>query len=84
MERLLHRDDVDLQAPVTPELTRMQLLALKMTGDGLSVDAIGTVLGLCRREVEVLLEEAQTGLAARNRFHAVSIAASRRLIGILP
>ena len=63
-------------------LTRMELIGLTLAANGYRIQEIGMRLNVSEREVETLLFCAERKLGARNRMHAITIAAGQGLIGI--
>lgn len=61
-------------------LTRSELKCLELTSSGFSAEAIARKLAMATHEVETLLFCAERKLSAQNRMHAISRAASMRLI----
>lgn len=64
------------------DLTRLELIALTLTANGLDAAQIAARLGQSDAEVEDALSEAERKLGAANRMHAVTIAVRKGLIGI--
>jgi DNA-binding CsgD family transcriptional regulator len=63
-------------------LTRMELIGLTLAANGYQSGEIATRLNVGEREIETLLFCAERKLGAKNRLHAIAIAASQGLIGI--
>jgi DNA-binding CsgD family transcriptional regulator len=63
-------------------LTRMELIGLTLVANGYRAGEISARLGVSEKETETLLFCAERKLGARNRLHAVAMAAGQGLIGI--
>ena len=63
-------------------LTRMELVGLTLVANGYRSGEIATRLNVGEREIETLLFCAERKLGAKNRLHAITIAAGQGLIGI--
>lgn len=63
-------------------LTRMELVGLTLAANGYRSGEIATRLNVGEREIETLLFCAERKLGAKNRLHAITIAAGQGLIGI--
>ena len=63
-------------------LTRMELVGLTLAANGYQSGEIATRLNVGEREIETLLFCAERKLGAKNRLHAITIAAGQGLIGI--
>jgi DNA-binding CsgD family transcriptional regulator len=64
-------------------LTRTELVGLKLAANGNSARDIARRMGVSEREMETLFFCAERKLRAKNRLHAVAIAVSQGLIGIV-
>jgi DNA-binding NarL/FixJ family response regulator len=62
------------------KLSQLELVALKMVAEGSSFDDVASALGLCRVDVERLMDDAVAKLNAKSRLHAISIAVHNGLI----
>lgn len=61
-------------------LTRSELKCLTLTAAGHNVESIARKLAMATHEVETLLFCAERKLGAKNRMHALCVAASKNLI----
>ena len=63
-------------------LTHLELVGLTLAANGYHGSKIATRLHVSNKEIETVLFCAEQKLGAKNRLHAVAIAASQGLIGI--